>query len=62
MNNGVLRGHTIYCQSYNIFGYFTWEISVFVLLSVLFSLVWNGQGSVEKMIIKSDQTTPSQSC
>lgn len=32
----------------NSFGYCTWEIFVFVLVSLFFSLVWSGHGSIWK--------------
>lgn len=42
LSNWIQQGHTIFCQSSNHSNYSTSAISVFVLLSWLFSLVWCG--------------------
>lgn len=44
----MLHEHTIFCQSWNSFSYFTLEISVFVFFTVLSSPVWGGRSSIGK--------------
>lgn len=43
---------------FELFWFFTWEISIFVFLPEVISLVWIGQGSIEKNVLCASVCLP----